>query len=469
MKNATTGKSRNSPKAFPKNTLRERLFQPVDIASIAIFRILFGAILFWEVCRYFSYGWVRSFYIDPEFYFKYFGFEWVHPWPGVGMYVHFALLGACALCVMAGFFYRIASWLLFLFIAFWFLLDQSHYLNHVYMIILVALQMAIIPAGRAISLDTLQQPKKYSNTIPAWCLWILQAQVGIVYFYGGIAKLNGDWLRGEPVRQWLVIRADYPLVGPWLNTEASVWIMSYGGLIFDLVVAPALLWRKTRLWAFAACLIFHITNSCLFNIGIFPFLMLAATLLFFPPDWPRKAFSFFRSPPDGSIPRPEKTAVSKRRKQLTVFIIASYFTMQLLFPLRHFLYPGNVHWTSEGLRFAWNMKVSSKRAEYRFLAVNPANKTAWVIDHLDYLTPGQSHIMSGMPDMYLQFAHFLGEKLEKEGQEGIEIHVQTEAILNDHGYQVLIDPKVDLSRTPRNLRHSNWIMPQARESKNPSE
>src|SRR5690606_37688996 len=69
-------------------------------------------------------------------------------------------------------------------------------------------------------------------------------------------------------------------------TEAAAYGLSYGGLIFDLAVVPVLLWRLTRPFAFAAAVAFHLTNSQLFHIDIFPWLAIGATTIFFAPDWP---------------------------------------------------------------------------------------------------------------------------------------------------------------------------------------
>src|SRR4051812_36043469 len=91
-----------------------RAFEPVDAASLGVFRVMFGLLMMWEVCRYFVRGWITEYYVRPSFHFTYLFFDWVKPWPGVGMYVHFAALGACALCVALGLFYREASILLFL-------------------------------------------------------------------------------------------------------------------------------------------------------------------------------------------------------------------------------------------------------------------------------------------------------------------------------------------------------------------
>jgi len=190
-------------------------------------------------------------------------------------------------------------------------------------------------------------------------------------------------------------------------------------------------------------------------------MMLAATLLMFPPDWPRKVFLFFTPlRGDDSIHDKRPASVSTLWKRLTMTVLAIYLAIQLLLPFRHFLYPGNVSWTSEGHRFAWHMKLSSKRASYRFIATDPLAGEAWVIDHLEYLTSGQSIVMGNMPDMCLQFAHFLAAEERKKGHFGIEIHIQNEASLNGRAFQALIDERVDLSKKPRNLQHSDWIVPQ---------
>ena len=72
-----------------------------------------------------------------------------------------------------------------------------------------------------------------------------------------------------------------------------VYLFSYGGLLLDLFAVPLLLWPRTRNLTYAVTLGFHLMNAQLFNIGMFPWFMICATLLFFPPDWPRRV----RPPP----------------------------------------------------------------------------------------------------------------------------------------------------------------------------
>ena len=79
----------------------------------------------WEVWRYFSNGWIDRYFIAPEFHFTFYGFGWVKPWAGDGMYWHFATLGVLAICIVLGFAYRIVMPLFFLGFTYVFLLEQA--------------------------------------------------------------------------------------------------------------------------------------------------------------------------------------------------------------------------------------------------------------------------------------------------------------------------------------------------------
>ncbi len=406
-----------------------RAFAPVDIASLACFRIAFGAVMAWEVVRYFQHGWISSYYIQPDFHFTYFGFGWVKPWPGRGMYVHFAVMGLAALGIMAGMWYRLCAAVFFLAFTHVFLIDQAYYLNHFYLISLIAFVLVFVPAHRAFSLDARRRPALRSDHVPSWTLCLLRAQVGIPYIYGGLAKINGDWLRGEPIGSWLADRTDFPLIGRFFTHEWAGLAFAYGGLILDLTIVPLLLWKRTRRWAFAAALVFHGLNAILFRIGIFPWMMIAATLLFFEPDWPRRVGLL---PPLAPARREPDLMPESQRARLTVAAIAIYLTVQALVPLRHVAYPGNVSWTEEGHLFAWHMKLRDKDASARFVVKDADTGQTWSRGPRAYLTRRQAERMAGQPDMILQFAHHP---------------------------QALVDPDTDLAAQARTLGPAPWIVP----------
>lgn len=449
------------------NRISAGLFKPVDIASLVFLRIAFGGVMLWEVWRYFENNWIYRYYIRPTVYMTYFGFGWVKPWPGQGMYWHFVALGVLSVCIMIGFYYRVATALFFLGFTYVFLLDQTRYLNHFYMISLVSFLLIFVPAHRAFSLDARLRPTLQSDTAPAWSLWIIQAQLAIVYFFGGIAKLNSDWLRGEPMRGWLAARMDFPVIGAYFKEEWMVYQFVFGGLLLDLLIVPLLLWKRTRVYAFVAAAAFHLLNARLFTIGIFPWFMLLATLLFFPPDLPRRLIrkmgfvraARYRLPKKNSKETSQVIASLSPRQKALVAVLAVYFAIQIFMPLRHFLYPGDVNWTEEGHNFSWHMKLRDKEGRASFTITDPASGQEWKVNLRKYLTSRQRGKVVTRPDMILQFSHYLAEEKRREGFENVEVRVRAMTSLNRRERQLLIDPTVDLAKQPRNLLPARWIMP----------
>ena len=458
------------------------LFRPVDNSFLIFFRIVFGAIMLWEAYRYLTSNWISRYYIEPIVYFKYYGFSWVKPWPGQGMYVHFVALALFASCIFAGFLYRITATLFFLAFTYIFLLDQTRYLNHLYLVSLISLLLIFLPADRAFSVDALLRPKIRSDMAPAWTLWLLRAQVGIAYFFGGIAKLNSDWLHGEPMRMWLAPYAKLPLFGPLFEKEWLVYHFVIGGLLLDLLVVPLLLLRRTRPYAFIAAIIFHLLNALLFQIGIFPWFMMGATLIFFPPDtmrrvvrWIIRAFASADSPAEPpstqtkSVPGRTLNSASlsaiatcerlSTRQKVVAALLTTYLALQLLLPLRHYAYPGNVSWTEEGHNFSWHMKLRTKTAQAVFTVTHPASGQTWTIDPKEYLEAHQLRKMATQPDMILQFSHYLAMQKRREGYESVEVRARVMASLNGRKPQLLVDPTADLTKERLSLLPARWILP----------
>jgi vitamin K-dependent gamma-carboxylase-like protein len=448
--------------------MRAALFKPVDISFLVFFRILFGAITLWEVYRYFTHGWISRYYVEPALNFTYYGFSWVKPWPGRGMYIHFFVLGVAAACVMVGFLYRIATPVFFLAFTYFFLLDQTRYLNHFYLICLIGFLMCFLPAERAFSVDAWLRPNIRSDVVPAWTLWLLRAQLGIPYFYGGIAKLNSDWIHGgEPMRSWL-----HPLTrvtggSTVFTADWVVYSFVIGGLLLDLLVVPLLLWRRTRLFGFAAAIAFNLTNAVIFDIGIFPWLMLGALLIFFPPDLPRRFAREFMSSGE-TLPAPASVTPiaepgdyqSLTRSQKSVAgLLAAYLVVQLIFPLRHYLYPGDVSWTEEGHNFSWHMKLRTKGGEAVFTVTHPQTGQTWTIKPQDYLKSHQVVKMTTKPELILHFAHYLAEEKRREGFDNVEVRARVMVSLNGRQPQLLVDPNVDLAKEEVSLLPARWIVP----------
>ncbi len=426
---------------------RARAYAPVDIAPLVWFRVVFGLLMLVEVGRYFSHGWIERYFMKPAFLFKFYGFGWVQPWPGDGMKLHFLVLGLLAFCLTVGLFYRLASALFFVGFTYVFLLDQARYLNHFYLVCLYAFLLAVLPVHRAFSWDAWRRPAWRSGTAPAWTLWVLRAQICTVYFFGGVAKLNSDWLHGEPIRMWLARRSEYPVLGEWFTQESAAYCFSYGGLLFDLGIVPLLLWRRTRWFAFGAAALFNLTNAWIFSIGIFPWLTFGATVLLFSP-WLPKPFPSLWARLD---------PIPAARPWLPLALAGLYFAGQVFLPLRHWLYVGDVQWTEEGHRFSWRMKLRSKTASLKLYAHDPDGGQTWPVVLTHYVNRSQIQEAGARPDMILQLAHHVAADYRRGGHPHIQVRARALVSLNGRNPQLLVDPDVDLAAQPRNLRHATWL------------
>ena len=447
-----------------KNQILQKLFEPSDIAILVYFRIIFGAVMLWEGLRYFQHDWIAKYWIDPEFNFQYYGFEWLSPWPGDGMYLHFVAMGILSICIMVGFKYRISAILFFFAFSYMFVLEQSRYLNHFYLISLISLIMVFVPAHKALSFDSWRNKKIRTDFVPAWPLWLLRAQVGVAYFFGGIAKLNEDWLHAKPLDSWLIDRADtFPILGVFFTEQWFAYFFAYSGLLIDLFAVPFLLWRRTRIPMYGILVAFHVLNSQLFTIGIFPWFMIFATLIFFDPSWPRRLSEKFKISEKKKVrskqSSPEIISLTKNQK-IILSLFCIFIIFQIGMPLRHYAYPGNVSWTEEGHNFAWHMKLRDKDTLWiDFYATDPKTGDSWIVDPYDDLTERQVSKMSTRPDMIHQYAHYLAENFKERGYDDIEITVDVFSSLNGREPQQLIDPEVNLAAQPITIMPKSWIVP----------
>ena len=456
------------------------LFRPIDIASLAFFRFVFGILAFIDVTATLTYKhWYKN-YLDPEaFHFKYYGFQWVTIFEEPWMTLFFLAMMVAGLCIAVGYRYRFFTVFLAITYTYSFFLEKAFYLNHGYLFCLLCWLMIFLPAHRNFSFDIFRKPSIYLERIPQWPVFLLKFMMGMVYFFGGIAKLNPDWLRAQPLKIWLKAKANTPIIGPLLEQEAMAYFMSYGGLLLDLTIVFFMLSKKTQKWAFGFVLFFHFTNVVIFEIGIFPWLSIALTSLFFVPDYPRQIFTWLQEKApwlrlpwianrwetrlhEKNIQAANQTLQYSSGQMQKISIVIGLLCLTLcLIPLRHHYFPGRVAWTEEGHRYSWRMMLRTKRGNGLFIVKDGVTGVKKKISPRELLNDRQHYKVYTHPDMILQFAHFLRDKYEAEGMQEVEVYARIRCKLNDGEYQRMVPDSVDLAKIEWSFfQASDWIVPE---------
>ncbi|MAB39929.1 MAG: HTTM domain-containing protein [Aequorivita sp.] len=431
-------------------------------APLAVFRVLFGFMMALSILRFWANGWIEKLYIQPKFFFSYYGFEWVKP-IGDYTYIIFIICGIAALFVALGYKYRMAIIVFFLSFTYIELMDKTTYLNHYYFISCIAFLMIFLPANVYFSVDTYKNPRKAFQMIPKWTIDSIKLMLGIVYFYAGLAKLNSDWLfNAMPLKIWLPSKYDLPFLGDLMQQQWVHYTFSWSGALYDLAIPFLLLYRRTRWFAFALVVIFHVMTRVLFPIGMFPYIMIVSTLIFFGTGFHRKVIRFISKLL--RIDYSKMVALSQTKKyrfkrNIALPILAIFFVIQLLFPWRYLAYPNELFWTEEGYRFSWRVMLMEKAGYAQFKIKNTETGEQFLVNNTDFLTPFQEKQMSTQPDFILQYAHFLGEHFEAEGHENVAVYAESYVALNGRLSQPYVDPNVDLMKQRESFRSKDWILP----------
>jgi len=463
--------------------LMAALMRPIDVAWLAALRIVLGCVLGVSMIRFLVYGWVDRFFVTPRFHFKYFGFEWVEPLQSSGaMHGLFAALAVLAFLVAAGFCHRVSAALLAAGLFYVQLIDVTTYLNHYYLAALLVALLSVTPAHRVWSVDARlarRRGRAADATVAVGVLYLFRFQVGLVYVFAGLAKLQSDWLlHAQPLRIWLGASVDLPLVGSLLRLPGVPLAMSWAGFLFDATIVGWLLWGRSRGIAYAVVIGFHLMTRALFPIGMFPAIMIASALVFFAPGWPREVISRARrvagrvrgwwslTLPSPSPSTSTLTTVNMNtrtgagaRSWVLVSLGAAYCVVQLLLPLRSLAYGGNVLWHEQGMRFSWRVMVRAKGGSTTFVVHDRSNGRTFHVSPRQYLTDLQESEMSSQPDLILQLAHHIARDLQQRGHGPLEVRADSRASLNGRPSTRLIDPTVDLTQIADGLGRADWILP----------
>ncbi len=412
-----------------------------SILPLAIFRMTFGFLMAFSLFRFICKGWIEACYIAPDFHFTYQYFEWVKPLELYGMYAVVICCALSAIGIGLGLFYRLSTLFFFLSFTYLELIEKSWYLNHYYFVSLVAFLLIWVPANRNYALDCKRHSTLKRKTVPVWTIVILKLQLCTVYFFGGIAKLKSDWLLdAQPLNIWLKARTDAPLIGGLFEHDITPFLFSWSGMLYDLIV-PFLLWsRKFRPIAYCLIVIFHILTYVLFNIGMFPWLMIFGSLIFITEAEWKLLFRKREASNSMENPSPTKTPLSIK------LMLSLFFVMQFSFPLRHYFLTDNVLWSENGFRFAWHVMVMEKNGYVTYAIKDNETGKQWIEYPSKRLTTIQEKQMSFQPDMIWQYGKYLEDIYDEKGMHSISIHVNSKASLNGRTSQTLISETVDLTQ-----------------------
>ena len=443
-------------------TIHSYLNKTTKAASLAVFRILFGLLMIISLIRFTSLGWIDKLYISPELFFSYLGFSWVKPL-GQWTYLLFAICGFSAIGVTIGYKYRISIIIFFLSFTYIELMDKTTYLNHYYFVSVMAFLMIWLPMHRYYSFDAYRNDNLRAQYIPRWTVDAIKLVLGIVYFYAGLAKINYDWLiNALPLKIWLPGSYDLPLIGGLLEQSWMAYAFSWGGMIYDLTIPFLLLWKPTRKVAFFMVIVFHLLTRVLFPIGMFPFIMILSTMIFFDSRVHERILDVFVKITGKSknIFDNGSSAIYriKENRNFSIFIVSIFLVLQLLIPFRCLLYPDNLYWTEEGYRFSWRVMLMEKAGTASFKIVDGETKKRFYVDNRDFLTSFQEKQMATQPDMIIEYAHYLRDHFTNQGHQNIEVYVESYVTLNGALSKRYIDPEVDLTKESDTWRHKEWIL-----------
>lgn len=435
-----------------------------DAAPLAFYRMAFGLMMFFSVLRFALNGWIDKFYIQPQFHFTYYGFGWVKPL-GIYTYLLFIICAIAALMVAAGYKYRLASILFFLSFTYIELMDKTYYLNHYYFISLASFVMMFLPANEFFSADVRNGTAQLNNSVPRYTIDILKLLLAIVYFYAGLAKLNSDWLlNAQPLRIWLPANAHIPMIGGFMGKIWVAYAFSWVGALYDLFIVFLLINKRTRWMGFGLVVVFHLLTRILFPIGVFPFVMIVSSLIFFGPAFHRKVLAFigkffkFQLSTE-VVPNFIQPENNRKPQQFKIALLSVFVAIQWLFPFRYLAYPGELFWTEEGFRFSWRVMLMEKAGYAQFNVSDPATGKFVMVDNSQFLTRFQEKQMSFQPDFILEYAHFLHNYYQQQGMVDPEVKVNSYVALNGRLSQPYIDPNVNLAKQDESCKHKTWILP----------
>jgi vitamin K-dependent gamma-carboxylase len=442
---------------FFQITAQQSLGSPVSPGSLAVFRISLGMTCAFWAAHYLLSGRTELLCNPDSFHFTWPGFGWVRPWSDHGMQLQFAAMVLSGLAFACGAATQFANLVLAVGVTHFFLVDRTNYQNHYYLLMLLTWLSLFLPLHQFWSIDSRFDVVERRQYVPRGALLLVQFHAALPYVFGGISKFDADWLSGRPMQFLLMQR--FGLGHDDLIAVFGGQLLAWGGLLFDLLIVPGLLWHPTRLLAWGLLLTFHFTNAWLFPIHVFPWFMIALSTVFLPADWPLITLRRLGGTPVESSAIPASTVSAPRASRLITAAVCIYCLFHCLWPLRSFVYGDVTGWTERGHYFAWRMMLRGKATGVRYYLTDPVEGETWVADISRLLNSEQSARFATDPEMILQLGRTLADLEQRRS--GVRPIVQVLALSSFNGRrpQLLIDPEVNLAAEPLWPRRRSWIRP----------
>ena len=274
-------------------------FKPASPAPIALYRILFGAM----VLSYFA-----ALSVDTLMWFGQKGLltretaSRLHPWPHINLFqllppgdawviALFALFLLAALCLTLGLFTRFSAFLL------WLALLSVHRRNPLMIggggifMQIACFYLIFSRAGDAFSIDKLIRKKWGSASGPPtlsapWAQRLIQIQLATLYFWTFYWKIHGSqWLDGTAVYYISRVEDYWRFHIPFLFDHLlTIKLLTWGTLLLEFSLGVLVWFKPLRTPLIAAGILFHLMLDVTLNIPYFQWVMITAYATFIYPE-----------------------------------------------------------------------------------------------------------------------------------------------------------------------------------------
>jgi vitamin K-dependent gamma-carboxylase len=443
-------------------TIYHTLFARIDATQLALFRIIFGLFMLYQTIYYIKIDYTFQFISGPELLFPYYYLQWLGRPPNpILLAALYGMLLSTVLIVL-GLFYKPAMTFFFVTFSYFSFIDTTIYNNHLYLISLIAFVLIFMQANKKFSVTSRNES---DWSVPNWNICMLRFLFGISYFFGGVAKLlSRDWLSGTLPA--IIVNSVDSIVFDYVDRRYCIFIVTVGGIVYDLAIVFLLLHSTTRKFAMVAVLLFNLSNGLVLfdDIGLFPYMMIASTIVFCRPSdvagWTRRLGGARHQATSGKSRRGESVVWTSRT--IVVAAMISIFTLfHILFPLRFVTMSENPEWSGQGSRFAWRMKMQSRAVVAMDVNVTDGvSGASTIVDYRSFVSANQLLHLIEDPFAVVQLAKYLGHKSRRRGVKDARVTARIEVSFNGRAPQLMIEPNVDLTRVDISpfVKH-NWIVP----------